>query len=198
MRSLILGCGLGLLFGACTSDSVDSNEQARRAYLGLDPSIEKSLNLGFAGFNAATSANIPDQMTTGTATGTLTIGGQVDQGSSANKEMRLTVNMVTYSDGPFEVDSNHDKYTITYATDTTALPALDLSLKNIPTGTLTGTLMGTYHLTGDIAGDVVLALSIIGTMADGGSGTVTRAPGSTTITGTATQGDGVYQVNVTL
>jgi len=200
MRSLVLAGGLGLLFCACTSDSVDSNEQARRAYLGLDPSVEKSLNLGFAGFNAATSANIPDQMTAGAATGTLMIGGQVDQGSSSNKEMRLTVTMTAYSDGPFEVDSNHDTYDVTYATDTAVAtdPVLDLSLKNIPTGTLTGTLMGTYHLTGDIAGDVVLALTITGTMADGGGGTVTRAPGSTTITGTATQGSGVYQVNVTL
>ncbi|MEP6861522.1 MAG: hypothetical protein ABJE66_12925 [Deltaproteobacteria bacterium] len=198
MQAFILAGGLGLIFGACTSDSVDSNEQARRAYLGLDHSVEKSLNLGFAGFNAATSANIPDQMTAGDATGMLMIGGQVDQGTSPNKQMRLAVTMTAYSDGPFEVDSNHDKDDVTYATDTAALPALDLSLKNIPTGTLTGTLMGTYHLTGDIAGDVVLALTITGTMADGGGGTVTRAPGSTTITGTATQGSGVYQVNVTL
>lgn len=199
MRSLVLLTILGSsLLGACTSDSVDSNEQARRAYLGLDPSVEKSMNLGFAGFNAASSANIPTEMMSGVASGTLEISGQVDQGSSSNKEMRLTVTMTSYSDGPFEVDSNHDTYNVTYATDTTALPALDLSLKNIPTGTLTGTLMGTYHLTGDIAGDVVLNLAITGTMADGGNGTVTRAPGSTTITGTATQGDGVYNVNATI
>jgi hypothetical protein len=199
MRSLVLLTILGSsLLGACTSDSVDSNEQARRAYLGLDPSVEKSMNLGFAGFNAASSANIPTEMMSGVASGTLEIAGQVDQGSSSNKEMRLTVTMTSYSDGPFEVDSNHDTYTVTYATDAAALPALDLSLKNIPTGTLTGTLMGTYHLTGDIAGDVVLNLMITGTMADGGNGTVTRAPGSTTITGTATQGDGVYNVNATI
>jgi len=197
MRLLVL-VGASLLFGACTSDSVDSNEQARRAYLGLDPSVEKSMNLGFAGFNAATSANIPDQMAAGTETGTLVIGGQVDQGSSSNKGMRLTVDMTKYSDGPFEVDSNHDKYDITYATDMATPPALDLQLKGIPTGMLTGTLAGTYHLTGDIEGDVVLSLTIAGTMADGGNGTVTRAPGSTTITGTATQGSGVYNVNVTL
>src|SRR3569833_1676868 len=106
MRNLI---PFVLLLGACTSDSVDSNEQARRAYLGLDPSVEKSLNLGFAGFNAATSANIPVQMGSGAAPGTLVISGQVDQGSSANKEMHQNKNMTTYSDGPCEVDSNHDK-----------------------------------------------------------------------------------------
>jgi hypothetical protein len=195
MRSTLI---LVLLLGACTSDSVDSNEQARRAYLGLDSSIEKSLNLGFAGFNAANSANIPTEMAAGDATGTLTIAGQVDQGTSPNKEMRLTFTLVDYSDGPFEVDSNHDKYTITYASDTTTVPALSLSLRNIPTGSITGTLVGTFHLTGDIMGDVALNLMIAGTMADGGGGTVTRAPGSTTITGTATQGDGVYNVDVTL
>ncbi len=189
---------LAVLFGACTSDSVDSNEQARRAYLGLDPSLEKSLNLGFAGFNAANSANIPTQMANGDLTGALSISGQVDQGSSANKQMRLVVGLVAYSDGPFEIDDAHDRIDITYDTDATALPALDLSLKNIPTGTLTGTLAGTYHLTGAIAGDVLLDLVITGTMADGGNGTVVRAPGATTITGTATQGGGIYDVNVTL
>jgi hypothetical protein len=187
-----------LLLGACTSDSVDSNEQARRAYLGLDSSIEKSLNLGFDGFNAASSANIPTEMDTGDSSGMLTIAGQVDQGSSANKGMRLTFALVGYSDGSFEVDSNHDMYTVTYDSDTTAVPALSLSLKGIPTGAITGTLIGTFHLTGDIVGDVALDLMIAGTMADGGGGAVTRAPGSTTITGTATQGDGVYDVNVTL
>jgi hypothetical protein len=190
---------LSALLGACgSSDSVDSNEQARRAYLGIDPSIGKSITLGFAGFNAATSANIPTQMTTGTATGTMSISGQVDQGNSANKGMRLIVGLVKYSDGPFEVDSNHDKVEITYDTDTTAGPMLALSLKGIPTGTLTGTLLGTYHLTGAIVGDVMLNLVITGTLADGGNGTVVRAPGTTTIIGTAQQGDGSYSVNVTL
>ncbi len=187
-----------VLFGACTSDSVDSNEQARRAYLGLDPSIGKSLNLGFAGFNAANSANIPTQMSNGDLTGKLSISGQVDQGSSANKQMRLVVGLVAYSDGPFEIDAAHDTIDITYDTDATAAPALDLSLKNIPTGTLTGTLTGTYHLTGALSGDVVLNLAITGTMADGGNGAVLRAAGSTTITGTATQGNGSYDVDVTL
>ncbi|CAN5194916.1 hypothetical protein BH11MYX1_BH11MYX1_53130 [soil metagenome] len=189
---------LAALLGACTSDSVDSNEQARRAYLGIDASIQKSLGLGFAGFNAASSANIPAQMAAGDGSGTLSITGQVDQGNSANKGMRLVVGLVGYSDGPFEIDSNHDTIDITYDTDATAGPALDLSLKSIPTGTLTGTLLGTYHLTGAISGDVALDLAITGMLADGGSGTVIRAVGTTTITGTAKQGDGSYDVNLTL
>ncbi len=196
MSRLIL---LSVLLGACgSSDAVDSNEQARRAYLGIDPSIGKSLGLGFAGFNAATSANIAPQMAAGATTGTLTITGQVDQGASANKGMRLVVGMVGYSDGPFEVDSNHDKIDIKYDTDAAAGPALTLALKNIPTGTLTGTLVGTYHLSDAIMGDVMLDLAIAGTLADGGNGTVIRAPGTTTITGTAKQGDGSYAVNLTL
>ena len=62
---------LGLGTVACGGgDDIDSTEEARRAYLGLDGSIEKSLNLGFDGFNAASSANIAPQMDVGTATGT--------------------------------------------------------------------------------------------------------------------------------
>jgi hypothetical protein len=71
-------------------------------------------------------------------------------------------------------------------------------MKGIPTGTLTGTLAGIYHLTGDIVGDVTLNLTITGQLADGGNGTVIRAPGTTTITGTAVQGSGTYNVMVTL
>ena len=52
----LLGAGCG------DDDEIDSDEEARRAYLGLDGSIEKSLALGFAGFNAASSANISPQM----------------------------------------------------------------------------------------------------------------------------------------
>jgi hypothetical protein len=195
MTKLVLAC---LALVGCTSDSVDSNEQARRAYLGLDTSVAKSIQLGFDGFNAASSANIAPQMTTGVMAGTLTITGQVDQGNSNNKGMRLLVGMVGYTDGPFVIDSNNNKISVTYDTTATAQPALTLQLKGIPTGTLDGTLVGAYHLTGDIMGDVTLNLVITGHLADGGNGTVIRAPGTTTITGTAVQGDGTYNVMVTL
>lgn len=91
--SLLLSVGLS----GCGND-ISSDEQARRAYLGLDKSVGKSLQLGFAGFNAASSANIPAQTTTGDAGGTLTITGQVDQGASSNKGMRLRVGMAGYTD----------------------------------------------------------------------------------------------------
>ena len=59
-------------------------------------------------------------MMAGVATGELTVTGQVDQGQSANKGMRLDIAMTGYSDGPFVVDSHGDKIQIKYATGSTA------------------------------------------------------------------------------
>jgi hypothetical protein len=195
---LAFALSLAALAAACSSDELDSDEEARRAYLGLDPSIEKSLALGFAGFNAASSANIDPQVAPGTGGGMLTISGQVDQGSSDNKGMRLKVGMVDYTEGLVEVDDETD-VAITYdtAADPVGQPALDLQLRGIPSGTFTGTLVGTYSMAGDIEGDVDLNLSFTGTLMDDGAGGTLRAPG-TTVTGTATSGDGVFEVNLTL
>lgn len=196
-----------LPIAACgDDDAIDSDEQARRAYLGLDPSIEKSLELGFAGFNSATSANISPQATEGDATGTLTVTGQVDQGESNNKGMRLHVGMVDYSEGPFVVvvgegdDAEEVEVDLTYDTSDvqTEQPYLQLSLRSIPDGDFTGALTGTYHLSGDIAGEVQLDLTMAGELQAGTGTTVERVPGTTTIIGTATSGDGLYEVNVTL
>lgn len=185
---------------ACGDDGgVSSDEEARRAYFGLDTSIQKSLDLGFMGFDAASSANIPPQMTTGTAAGTLAISGQVDQGNSSNKQMRLAVGMVGYSDGKIVIDDKTLDISITYDTDAdpTMQPALDLSLKNIPTGTIDGTLVGTYHMSGDLDGDATLNLTMTGTMMDSGGGHVVRAPNATHVTGTVTNAsNGVYHVDV--
>ncbi len=194
--SLLLSAGqLG-----CGDDKVSSDEQARRAYLGLDKSVEKSLQLGFAGFNAASSANIPPQSAPGDAAGTLDITGQVDQGSSANKGMRLRVGMTGYSDGAITVSEEEEPVDITYqtTTDTTLQPALTLSLRNIPTGTFTGTLIGGFQMTGDLKGEVTLNLTMSGEIEDDGTGKVRRKAGTTTVTGTAKAGDGEYQVNLTL
>lgn len=201
MISLALLAVLGAT--ACSDDdAIDSNEEARRAYVGLDASIAKSLSLGFAGFNAASSANIPPQMATGSADGTLVITGQVDQGSSDNKGMRLRVGMVAYTDGILRIDDGDDEIEINLTYDTDIDPALQpylqLSLKNIPTGTVEGTLTGTYHMTGDIEGDAMLNLTFAGTLQDGGNGTVIRAPGTTLVTGTAVAGDGTYAIDLTL
>jgi hypothetical protein len=190
---------VALALTGCSDDDIDSDEEARRAYLGLDVSIGKSLELGFAGFNAASSANIPPQMVAGIEAGTLSITGQVDQGSSANKGMRLRVGMVAYTDGLISLEDEDLTVEITYDTDLdpTLQPYLQLSLKNIPTGTLEGTLTGTYHMTGDLAGDATLNLTFAGMLQADGAGVI-RAPGTTVVTGTATTGDGVYDVSLTL
>jgi hypothetical protein len=186
---------------ACSDDGIDSNEEARRAYLGLDTSIEAAITLGFVGFNTASSANISPQMATGIEAGTLTVTGQVDQGTSANKGMRLNIGMVAYTDGPFVIDANGNTNTIIYDTDLdpTLQPFLSMQLKNIPTGTLEGTLTGTYVMTGDIEGSAELNLTFTGALMDGGNDTVLRVPGSTLITGTVvTPDDGTFEVDVTL
>ncbi len=197
MRNLCLAV---LALGACTSDSVSSDEQARRAYLGLDSSISQSMQLGFAGFNSANSANIAPQTGSGSGAGTMTITGQVDQGSSANKGMRLVVGMAGYSPGKIDV-GNGETISVTYNTDAAPAtqPALTLSLKGIPTGTLTGTLVGTYHLTGDLTGDVLLSLTFAGSlMAGTGSSAVERVPGTTAVSGTAVSGGGTYNVMLSI
>jgi hypothetical protein len=200
MTGLTVGCG--------GDDEIDSDEQARRAYLGLDASIEKALNLGFAGYNAASSANIPPQMTTGTKAGTLTVTGQVDKGASTNKTMRLSIGMVGYDDGDVVINEDGDTIHIVYDTDADAAnqPYLDLKLANVPTGTLTGTLdsnsamTGVYQLTGDIEGELTINVSISGTlMAGPNAGDVLRVPGTTTVTGTATNSDGgSYEIMLTI
>jgi len=195
-----------VLFGvlsltACGGGDIDSDEEARRAYLCLDGSIEKSIALGFAGFNAAGSANIDPQTTAGDADGDLTITGQVDQGSSDNKGMRLHVGMVAYTDG--EIVFDNDGHTVEVVFDTDAdpatQPALDMQLKSIPDGTLDGTLVGVYGMSGDIEGEATLNLTFSGELQDLGNGDTARAPGTTHVTGTFDVTDGgTFVVDITL
>jgi hypothetical protein len=203
LRQLGVSLCLAALVGptaACSHKGVDSDEEARRAYLGLDLSVEKSLELGFDGFNSASSANIAPQTASGEEAGTLTVTGQVDQGSSDNKGMRLYVGMVDYSDGDVVIDDEGHTISLTYDTDAdpAAQPYLQLSLRNIPDGTLSGTLTGTYHIRGDIAGDATVDLTFEGTIQDDGTGKVVRTPGATHVTGTVTSGNGIYDVDVTI
>ena len=175
--ALLVGCGSG----------VSSDEQARRAYLGLDASIDKAINLGFAGFNAASSANIPAQMTAGAASVTLKVTGQVDQGSSPNKGMRLIPEFTAYCD-----DTK-----LFYQTVAGQPQSLTMQLKGIPTGTLSGDATWNLDMTGELAGPVTLTLTFTGTLQAGPGQTVERKPGTTRITGTAKSGPGLYTIDVT-
>ncbi|HEX9576284.1 MAG TPA: hypothetical protein VF993_00925 [Myxococcales bacterium] len=176
-----------LLLAACGTNAVTSADDARKAYLGLDASIDKAIQLGFDGFNSASSANISPQTASGTKAGTLTVTGQVDQGTSTNKGMRLFTGYAGYSDDGL----------LTYQADPAALPALTMQLKNIPTGTLSGTLVGTVTMSGTYKGSLALNLVFNGMLQAGAGNTVQRQPGTTHTTGTATSTYGTYNVDVT-
>jgi hypothetical protein len=193
----LLGSLLVLPFGCAEDEGLGSEEDARRAYLGLDLSIEKTLDLGMAGFNAASNANIPTQSGEGDVAGTIVVDGQVDQGSSDNKGMRLTVALEGYSDGVIERVDDED-VEITYDTYPDDLPDVTLTLRDIPDGTLEGTLIGTYEMHGSIEGTATLDLTISGPIEDDGAGGVSRTVGETHVTGVARSGDYAYDVDVTI
>jgi hypothetical protein len=198
-RSVVLAALFVLFasFAACSGSSVSDEESARFAYEGLDPSIDKILDLGFQGFNAADSANIPEQSTTGDVSGTLTINGQVDQGSSDNKGMRLEAVYVNYSDGVFIVEEGEEDVLIEdIVYDSDGFIDVDLSMKGLPDAELTGTMVGTVIMTGGLEGPVALNLSITGETEDDGTGKIQRKAGTIRITGTATSDYGVFDVDI--
>ena len=84
----------------------------------------------------------------------MTVTGQVDQGSSANKGMRLLEALSNYSD-----DGK-----VTYNTDASRPPALTISLKSIPTGTLEVRSTAPFIMSGGLGGQVSLALTFAGQM----------------------------------
>jgi len=200
MKAALLALLLSLVaMAGCSDDNISSDTEARWAYLGFDSAIDKALNLGFDGFNAATSANIPDQNGLGDVDGTMVVGGQVDQGNSANKEMRLVVTLVDYYDGPVRDDvEDIDDLDVTYTTPELMPLELDLSLRSIPNGTFTGTLVGTALLTGDLEAEGTFMLSLAGEIQEdpADASRVIRTPGTLTITGTVTSSDGVFDVDV--
>lgn len=188
--SLSVGCG-----------SVSSEDDARRAYLGLDNAIEKALALGLQGFNEASSANIAPQSMGGDEDGLITVSGQVDQGASANKGMRLTVLLEDYTDGPVVVNKDGDELeiAIVYNTDPDAQPALNLNLRDIPDGTFTGSLAGDFQMEGELVGSIRLDLAFSGELESDGAGGTRRSPGTTHVTGTATADNGsTFDIDVTI
>lgn len=182
---------------ACT-DTVSSDREAELAYLGLDLAVEKALGLGLDGFNAASSANIPPQTAAGEHSGQLTVSGQVDQGASDNKGLRLDLTLEAYADDADLDDDEDTDLLVTYDTDAEeGLPALDLQLRDIPDGTLTGTFIGSFFMSDDLEGEVVLNVNIDGLIEEDSDGGVRRVAGETTIVGTATNAsDGVYEIDL--
>ncbi len=184
---------LALLTTAC-NPNVNSERDAARAYLGLEAGITRAVNLGMDGYNSASSANIAPQIADGDLGGTMTVTGQVDQGQSDNKELRLQVALVGYLDDTTDGDT---PFAIIYDTDPTAPPELDVSLRGIPDGTLEATLAGDFAMTNDLEGVVTLDLAITSEIEAGpdGIGVVQKA-GTAQVTGTATSGFGSYDVNL--
>lgn len=183
-----------LFTAACGgNDAVSSQADAEKAYRGLDLAIDKAIDLGFAGFNAAKSANIDPQTTMGAKSGTLTVSGKVDQGASANKTMTLGIGLVKFSDD--------GKVTYDTSADAASQPVLGMMLKGIPDGTLTGSLAsatGSFTMSGELKGSVALTLSFTGQLQQNAvdASKVERKPGTTHVTGTAVSSAGTYTVDV--
>jgi hypothetical protein len=200
MKASAISC-IALALCACTPE-VDSEEKARLAYLGLDRGIQRAMQLGFDGFNAATSANIPTQSASGEVSGDMTISGQVDQGASDNKGMRLDMALEDYADEPVHpVDENgeeqDEEYEIHY--DTGSPVSVEFSLRNIPDGSLDGDINGSVTMSGDLEGELKLQLHLEGHIEEDpdSAGDTLRQEGSTRITGTATSDYGEYEVDLT-
>jgi hypothetical protein len=196
----LMGAAL-VSFAACSDDEdLDSKAEARRAYLGFDPAIDRAIQLGFDGFNAATNANIPTQQAAGDAAGTMTIDGQVDQGASNNKEMRLLVTLADFSEGVvLDPDADDEEVDVFYNSIVDAPLALDLSLKNIPNGTFTGTMLGDLEIGGDIEATASFNLTLAGEIQEdpANADNVIRTPGTLTITGTVEAAGDTFDVDVT-
>ncbi|MBL8679023.1 MAG: hypothetical protein JNK05_07645 [Myxococcales bacterium] len=195
-RSLSSLALLAALSAQC--GGVSNAEAARKAYVGLDRAVDRALSLAFDGFNAATSANIPAQTGNGDVMGTMLVEGQVSQGSSSNREMRLRVTLTNYRD---TVRDNGDGGTgaelrLIYDMPQGGTPlTFDLSLRP---PTFTGTMTGTLRMTGEIEGTVTLNLMMSGQLESmsGMGSRLMRVAGSTRIQGTVTSGSTTFNVDV--
>lgn len=181
----------------CGNSQVTSDEEAELAYIGLDEAVGRAMRLGLKGFNEASNANIDDQQEAGTVGGTMTVGGQVDQGVSDNKTLSLVVSLDDYQD-VVDLDED-DKHELEVAYETDEPATLDMKLSGIPDGTFTGTFAGTFFMLGDLEGEVTLSLALDGDLEPDIEGGVLRVAGTTSVEGTVTNDDGgEYEVDLTL
>jgi hypothetical protein len=199
-RTTLTVAVLSLLAAQC--GGVSNADGARRAYLGLDRAVDRALSLAFDGVNAASSANIPAQMASGDLAGTMLVEGQVSQGSSSNREMRLLVTLTGYRDnvsdtGATDAGATGPALRLIYSKPASGMPiAMDLSLRP---PMFTGTFAGTLDMTGELAGTVTVNVTLSGQLESmSGSGSrLQRVAGTTRITGTVTSAYGMYPVDVT-
>lgn len=182
---------LVLVAAACGCSSGEAptvNTQAMEAYLGLDSSIEKALDLAFVGMNRAATANIAPETAAGDAKGKLVVMGQVDQGTSSAKTIRVDAIYNGYSD---------DGDTL-YASDADSPPLLALELNGLPYGTLSGTFLGQFTMSGLFVGPLTVELTFDGQLQPSGNlGAVARVMYSTHLHGTAVSDYGTYAVDFT-
>jgi hypothetical protein len=181
-----------LLAAGCGPKGVNSPAEAELAYMGLDAGVQRGLALGLQGFALASSANIDPQSEDGDTNGGMIITGQVDQGASSNKGLRLFMELDDYSD---TLGSN-DEPDLFYQTDGSDLPALNITLKDMPAGTLDGTLVGDFAMAGTLGGYVELDVTFAGETEDDGTGIAVRKAGTTSITGTASSDYGVFEIDL--
>jgi hypothetical protein len=204
-RTTLTVAVLSLLAAQC--GGVSNADAARRSYLGLDRAVDRALSLAFDGLNAASSANIPAQMASGDLAGTMLVEGQVSQGSSSNREMRLLVTLTGYRDnvsdtgatdaGAADAGATGPALRLIYSKPASGMPiAMDLSLRP---PMFTGTFAGTLDMTGELAGTVTVNVTLSGQLESmSGSGSrLQRVAGTTRITGTVTSAYGTYPVDVT-
>ena len=185
----------------CDCGGVNSEESARIAYLGMDTVIVRSLAMGFDGFGAGDSANIPEQTADADESGTIVVNGQVDQGNSDNKGFRLDVALTEFSEGPIDDPETDEveEFAILYSTAEGAPIDCDMQLRDFPDGTLeNGTFVGTVQMTGDIEGEVDVSLTFSGLTDPDENNNTVREVGSTTVTGTATSGAGTFDIDTTI
>jgi hypothetical protein len=157
------------------------------------------MDLGLLGFSLADSANIDTQTGSGDVSGTMTVDGKADQGSSDNKGLRLDVVVDDYADleDLDAEDEDDDDLFVTY--DSLGAAVVDLQLKGIPDGTVSGTFVGTFGMVGDLEGEVTIDVTVDGPLEDDGAGGTRRVVGETRVEGSATNDhDGSYDIDVVL
>ena len=191
LRLPVLALALSLVNCGGDEGAVDDPVSAELSYLGLDRAIDRAIGLGFDGYNAADSANIPEQTGPGELSGRMVVGGKVDAGASNNKNMSLNV---TLADGYADAVLDGEREVVYNGG-----PALlDLSFKGLPDATFTGTLRGSFTMTGDLVGGVTLDLQLTGVTEEGAGGIIVRKPDTIRVVGTASSDYGVYDVDVSL